>query len=174
MKEQPHPIATLHQLLEADACKFTKAEILLQHILPEWIQKANSLQLKIILQRYQEFVQQHTQKLENYFREADISTCSTQNNIMYAYIEEAQEKLLCCSDPLVRDAGLLAAVQAINHYKISTYGTAAAFAKALGMEKQAAIFYELEINEKQIDDRLSQLAEFEINAKARAIHVLQG
>jgi hypothetical protein len=36
------------------------------------------------------------------------------------------------------------------------------------MEKQAAVFYEAEINEKQIDDRLSQLAQFEINVKAKA------
>ena len=44
---------------------------------------------------------------------------------------------------------------------------------ALGMEKQAAIFHEAEINEKQIDDRLSQLAEYEINMKARTPIVLE-
>ena len=40
------------------------------------------------------------------------------------------------------------------------------------MENQAVIFHEAEINEKQIDDRLSQLAEFEINVKAKAPIVL--
>lgn len=37
------------------------------------------------------------------------------------------------------------------------------------MEKQAAIFHEAEVSEKQIDDRLSQLAEFEININAKTI-----
>ena len=67
----------------------------------------------------------------------------------------------------VKDACLLACIQAINHYKISSYGTAAAFAIALGMEKAAAVFHEAEINEKHIDDRLSQLAEYEVNTKAK-------
>jgi len=91
---------------------------------------------------------------------------------MHAFIEEAEEKLNACTDAEVRDACLLACIQSINHFKISTYGTAAAFAKALDMENQAVIFHEAEINEKQIDDRLSQLAEFEINVKAKAPIVL--
>ena len=61
-----------------------------------------------------------------------------------------------------------------NHFKISTYGTAAAFANALNMEKQASVFHEAEVNEKQIDDRLSQLAEHEINIKAKAPIELPG
>ena len=36
------------------------------------------------------------------------------------------------------------------------------------VEDHAAIFHKAEINEKQIDDRLSQLAEHEINIKAKA------
>jgi ferritin-like metal-binding protein YciE len=59
-------------------------------------------------------------------------------------------------------------VQGINHFKISIYGTSAAFAKTLNLEKAAAMFHEMEVNEKQIDDRLSQLAEHEINGKANA------
>jgi len=42
----------------------------------------------------------------------------------------------------------------------------------LGMEKYAAVFHESEINEKQIDDRLTQLAEHEINIKAKAPIIL--
>jgi hypothetical protein len=38
----------------------------------------------------------------------------------------------------------------------------------LNLEKFASVFHEAEINEKQIDDRLSQLAEHEINARAKA------
>jgi ferritin-like metal-binding protein YciE len=87
---------------------------------------------------------------------------------MNAFIEEAEEKLNSCTDTEVRDACLLACIQGINHYKISTYGTAAAFANALEMEKQAVIFHEIEVSEKQIDDRLSQLALHEINNNARA------
>jgi hypothetical protein len=40
------------------------------------------------------------------------------------------------------------------------------------MEEAAVAFREAEINEKQIDDRLSQLAEHEINVNARAPIIL--
>ena len=172
MAENNQIITTLHNLLDYDARKFTSAEIELKNSLPEWINKAGSLQLKTVLQKYLDFVQQHVQKMEDFYEEEKIVSLSLTNRVMKAFIEEAEEKLANCTDAEVKDACLLACIQAINHFKISTYGTAAAFANALGMEKQAAIFHEAEVNEKQIDDRLSQFAEHEINIKAKAPIVL--
>ena len=172
MSENNQTITTLHNLLDYDARKFTSAEIQLKNSLPAWINKASSLQLKTVLQKYLGFVQQHVQKIEGFFEEEKISSLSLTNRVMRAFIEEAEEKLANCTDAAIKDACLLAGIQAINHFKISTYGTAAAFANALGMEKQAAIFHEAEVNEKQIDDRLSQLAEYEINTKAKTPIVL--
>ena len=167
-------ITTLHKLLDYDARKFTSAEIQLKNSLPEWINNAGSLQLKTVLQNYLDFVQKHVQKMDSFFAEEKINSLSLTNRVMRAFIEETEEKLANCTDAEVKDACLLACIQAINHFKISTYGTAAAFANALGMEKQAAIFHEAEVSEKQIDDRLSQLAEHEINIKAKAPILLQG
>jgi ferritin-like metal-binding protein YciE len=169
MKEHANqPITTLHNLLDYDARKFTSAEIQLKNSLSAWISKAGSLKLKTVLQKYLDYVEQHVQKMEIFFEEENISSLSLTNRVMNAFIEETEERLSNCADAEVKDACLLACIQGINHYKISAYGTAAAFAKALGMEKAAAVFHEAEVNEKQIDDRLSQLAEFEINTKAKA------
>lgn len=167
-------ITTLHNLLDYDASKFTSAEIQLRNSLPDWINKAGSVMLKTVLQKYLDFIQQHVQKLESFFEQENINALSLNNRIMHAFIEETNEKLADCTDPEIKDACLLASIQLINHYKISIYGTAAAYAKTLDMEKHAVLFYEAEGNEKQIDSRLSQLAEFEINKKARAPIVLHG
>ena len=174
MAENNQTITKLHNLLDYDARKFTSAEIQLKNSLPQWIVKASSLQLKTVLQKYLDFVQQHVQKMEDFYEEEKIVSLSLTNRVMKAFIEEAEEKLANCTDAEVKDACLLACIQAINHFKISSYGTAAAFANALGMEKHAAIFHEAEVNEKQIDYRLSQLAEHEINIKAKAPILLQG
>ena len=120
------------------------------------------------MQKYLEFVEQHSKKIEEFLKEEKISSLGLTNRVMQAFIEEVNERLSDCTDPEVKDACLLAGIQVINHFKISTYGTAAAFSNALGMEKVAALFHEAEINEKQIDDRLSQLAQNEINIKAKA------
>jgi ferritin-like metal-binding protein YciE len=172
MSENIKPITTLHNLLDYDASKFTCAEIHLRNSLPGWIDKTGSLMLKTVLQKYLDFIEQNVQNMEVFFEQEDISALNLNNRIMQAFIDETDEKLMSCSDPEIKDACLLAGVQAINHYKISIYGTAAAFARALEMEKHAAIFYEAEGNEKQIDSRLSQLAEFEINKKAKTPIVL--
>jgi ferritin-like metal-binding protein YciE len=168
------PIATLQNLLDFDASKFTSAEIQLKNSLPEWINSTASLKFKTVLQKYLDFVKQHVDKLENFFEYEEIVSLSLTNRVMQAFIEDVTEKLSFCTEAEIKDACLLAGIQAINHYKISAYGTAAAFANALGMEKQAAVFHEAEINEKQIDDRLSQLAEHEINTRAKAPFALRG
>lgn len=174
MKENNPTITSLHHLLDYDACRFTSAEAQLKQSLPEWINLAGSLKLKMVLQKYLDFVEQHILKMEIFFEEEKITSLSLTNRIMHAFIEETNEKLADCTDAEIKDACLLAGIQAINHFKISTYGTAAAFANALDMQKQAALFHEAEINEKQIDDRLSQLAEFETNIRAKAPVVLPG
>jgi ferritin-like metal-binding protein YciE len=165
-------IKTLHNLLDYDVRKFTIAEIQLQKVLILWIKKAGSLKLKNHLQRYLDYVSEHIKVFEDFYEEENIPTVSITNRVMQAFIDEAEEKINYCSNSAVRDASLLASIQEINHYKISTYGTVCAFANTLGMTKTAEVFHKAEINEKQIDDRLSQLAEHEININAKVSIVL--
>jgi ferritin-like metal-binding protein YciE len=172
MKENDQTISTLHALLDYDTSRFTSAEIQLKKVLPEWINNASSLMLKTVLQKYLDFVTRHVEKMETFFEEEQVNSLVLRNRVMLAFIEETEEKLSACADAEVKDACLLASVQSINHFKISAYGTAAAFARAMDMEKQAGVFHEAEVNEKQIDDRLSQLAEYEINKRARTPIVL--
>jgi ferritin-like metal-binding protein YciE len=174
MKENTPTISTLHGLLDYDTSRFTSAEIQLKKTLPAWISVASSLMLKTVLQKYLDFVNQHLQKMEPFIEEEKINSLLLHNRVMEAFIAEAAERLSNCADAEVKDACLLACIQSINHFKISAYGTAAAFARALDMDKQAAVFHEAEVNEKQIDDRLSQLAEYEINNRAKTPIVLPG
>lgn len=172
MKENNKPIATLHDLLDYNSQNFAAAEIELRNALPSWIQKANSLKLKAVLQKYLEFVQKHLDELSAFCEAEKMNSLRIANKIMLAFVEETNEKLNNCADYQVADACLLSCIQGINHFKISIYGTAAAFAKQLDLQKFAGVFHEAEVNEKQIDDRLSQLAEHEINFKAKAPIVL--
>ncbi len=167
MENNNPTITNLQNLLDDDARKFTSAEILLINSLPQWIKLADSLQLKTVLKKYFDVLQEHVKKMESFIEAEKITSLSATNRVMHAFIEEINEKLSNCTDPEIKDACLLSGIQAINHFKISMYGTAAAFANTLGMENQAALFHEAESGEKQIDDRLTQLAEYEINNRAR-------
>lgn len=167
MTEENYSIANLHDLLDYNARKFTSAEIQLRNRLPRWIDLVSSVQLKTVLLRYLDFINKHVSELETFFEKEAINSISVSNPVMKAFIEDAEEKLSHCTDLEVKEACLLSSIQSINHFKISMYGTAAAFSNTVGLEPQAALFHKAEINEKQIDDRLSQLAEHEINLKAK-------
>ncbi|MFM7839937.1 MAG: ferritin-like domain-containing protein, partial [Chitinophagaceae bacterium] len=143
-------------------------EALLERSLGQWIERAHAESFKGVLQKYRALVKEHVAQLDEFILKEDITSVELSNRVMKAFLDETEDTLRRCGDPEVKDAYLLMSVQGINHYKISAYGTAAAFANALGMFPQATVFHKAEVNEKQIDDRLSQLAEYEINAKAKA------
>ena len=167
MEDNNSKITSLQNLMDYNVRKFVGAEVQLKNILPEWINKSGSIKLKTVLQKYLDLTQLHLQKMNNFFEDEKINSFSITSPIMQAFIEETKEQLGKCTDREVKDACLLGSLQTIIHFKISIYGTAAAFANTLGMSKTASVFHEAEINEKQIDDRLSQLAEHEINVNAR-------
>lgn len=161
-------ITTLHDLLDFDGKKFISAEVQLKKILPHWLNVAGSVKLKTVLQKYAIFIDQHIENMNTFYEEDHINSLSLYNKIMEGFISETEEKLGRCTDAAVKDACLLAGIQSINHFKISIYGTAAAFADLMGLERTSVVFHEASVNEKQIDDRLTQLARFEINNKAKA------
>lgn len=56
--------------------------------------------------------------------------------------------------------------QAVEHYEITRYGTLIAWAKQLGRSDCASVLAETLEEEKATDEKLTQMAESEANAKA--------
>ena len=71
-------------------------------------------------------------------------------------------------DPEVKDAGLIASAQKVEHYEIATYGTLCSWAKQLGLADAANLLHQTLEEEKRTDAKLTQLAEAKVNAKASA------
>jgi ferritin-like metal-binding protein YciE len=69
-------------------------------------------------------------------------------------------------DDTIRDAGMLAAAQAVEHYEISRYGTLKAWAEKLGMDDAVSLLDETLQEEKATDEKLTELADSEINIEA--------
>lgn len=161
-------INILRQLLDDDIRRFISAEAQLKSSLATWTKKAAALSLKVLLQEYHQQIEAHIEKLDAYAAAEQINAINISNRIMKAYIDETEDKLVCCSLSDVRDASLLASVQSICHFKISAYGTAATFANLLDLKAAAQLFHAAELNEKSMDERLSFLAEQDINKKAKS------
>jgi ferritin-like metal-binding protein YciE len=159
-------INNLQDLLDLNTSQFSSAEIELKRKLLEWANNASSIQLKMIMKKYISFTSQHLQRMDLFLEQEKILSVNRDNPIMLAYIKLIDEKLMICKNPEIKDACILAGIQAICHFKISSYGTAAAYAKLLGLANFAQIFFESEVNEKHVDDELTQLAMYEINTLA--------
>jgi ferritin-like metal-binding protein YciE len=157
---------SLQDLLDLNTSQFSSAESELKTKLLEWANVASSMQLKMSLKKYIGFTIQHLQRMDAFLEQEKILSVDRTNTIMLAFISSIEEKLQACTTPEIKDACILAGVQSICHFKISSYGTAAAFARLVGLTEFANVFYESEVNEKHVDDELTQLAAYEINTNA--------
>jgi ferritin-like metal-binding protein YciE len=72
------------------------------------------------------------------------------------------------ADPLVRDAALIAAAQRVEHYEISGYGTARAYAITLEFMEDARLLKQSLDEESRTDEKLTTMAESHINEQAIA------
>jgi ferritin-like metal-binding protein YciE len=168
--ENKENITVLHNLLDYDFCRYLSAEMQLKNSIPAWIEHTSSLELRLIMSKYLNVVQQHLNKIRKFFDDEKMIPVSLANGLMAKYIEETNEKLINTALP-ERDACMLASLQHINRCKMSKYGVAATFANALALEAAAILFLELENNEKGIECRLFQLARPDISSFAVLSHL---
>ncbi len=81
-------------------------------------------------------------------------------------VAEAEELLSEDGDSAVKDAGIIASLQRVEHYEMAGYGTVVAYAKRLGHQEVATLLEQTLEEEKATDAKLSQLAETSVNAQA--------
>jgi ferritin-like metal-binding protein YciE len=142
------------------------AEKAILKALPKMAKKATSEDLATAFETHRDETEQQVARLEEIFgilaKPARGKKCPAIDGI----IEEGQEIIKEAKDDTVRDAGMLAAAQAVEHYEISRYGTLKAWAEKLGMDDVAALLDETLEEEKATDLKLTDLAESEINVEA--------
>jgi len=142
------------------------AEQRLVAALPLMAEAAHDPALKGAFQQHLKETQGHVNRLERVFQEvgqpAKAKTCAA----MKGLVKEGQEVIDAGGDPDVKDAALIAAAQRVEHYEISAYGTARAFARRLGKQQAVQLLQQTLQEEETTDKNLTRLAEQSINAKA--------
>jgi len=134
--------------------------------LPTMIEKASDLGLKQGLQQHLGETQNQIKRLEQIFQMHGQPVKGTTCAAMDGILEEASDILGVANDNDVKDAAIISAAQAVEHYEITRYGTLIAFAKQLGREDCAAVLQQNLDEEKATDRKLTALAESRVNRKA--------
>jgi ferritin-like metal-binding protein YciE len=143
------------------------AEQRLVEALPKMADAANSSSLKSAFREHLEETRNHVTRLEQVFNsigvEPERQTCQAMKGLVSEGSEIIDSK---GSNPAVRDAGLIAAAQRVEHYEMAAYGTARTFAEQLGMSQAADLLQSTLDEEEAADEKLTQLATQKINAEA--------
>jgi ferritin-like metal-binding protein YciE len=134
--------------------------------LPKMAKAAENQQLKQAFTEHREETQGQVERLQKAFealgKRARGVTCEAINGL----IEETEEVIEEFPEGSVRDAGLAACAQAVEHYEMARYGSLIAWAKAGGHQEIMSLLEETLAEEKKADTLLNQLASKAINQQA--------
>lgn len=142
------------------------AEKALVKSLPKMIKNATSEELNDALTSHLEETKEHVTRLENIFsllgKKAEAKKCDA----MEGLLEEGSSIMEECEEGSMRDAGIIAAAQKVEHYEIATYGTLRQFAETLLLSEVEKILATTLQEEKEADLKLSDVAMEAINIDA--------
>lgn len=156
----------LRDLFETTLRDIYYAEKAILKALPKMAKKATSEDLAAAFEEHLQQTEGHVERLERIFSMLGKSARGKKCQAIEGLAEEADEIIKEADTGTVRDAGMLAAAQAVEHYEISRYGTLKAWAEKLGMKDAARLLGETLEEEKVTDQKLTGLAESEINFEA--------
>jgi len=157
---------TLQDLLVEELKDTYSAETQIAQALPKMAQAATSPQLKAAFEKHLIETQNQVKRLEQIFQHLGESPEGNTCEATEGLVKEGKEMIEADADPQVKDAGLIASAQKVEHYEIASYGTLTTWAKELGHHEIADLLGQ-SLNEEELTDKaLSQLAESRVNAMA--------
>lgn len=135
--------------------------------LPKMVKAATSPELKKGFADHLKETEQHLTRLEKVFELLDekpvAKKCDAMEGILKegdSIVEETEE------GTATRDVGLILAAQKVEHYEMSTYGGLTQLAKTLGRDDIAELLYATLQEEKAADEKLTTIAEKNVNYEA--------
>jgi ferritin-like metal-binding protein YciE len=126
-------------------------------------------QLKQAFQSHRQETEIHVTRLQELIGEVNEGDVDDKKDPITTALIGSGENIVSESDEgLVRDAGLLATAQKIEHYEIASYGSARDWAKILGLARHAEVLQKTLDEEKHADELLTQISERANKAAAAA------
>jgi ferritin-like metal-binding protein YciE len=142
------------------------AEKQITKALPDMIEKASDPQLKQGFRSHLRETENHVRRLDQVFQMIGQKASGVDCPAIDGIIKEAKEVAGEVEDEAVLDAALIAAAQAVEHYEMTRYGTLIAWANQLGRRDCAVLLQQTLDEEKATDQKLTALAESQVNRKA--------
>jgi ferritin-like metal-binding protein YciE len=151
----------LHQLKD-----LYDAEHRLIEALPKMAEKASNASLRNAFEGHLQETEKQVERLEMIFENIGQEPERVKCAAMVGLVTEGDEVIDAEGDADVLDAALIAAAQRVEHYEISGYGTARAFAQRLGNAYAAELLQQSLDEESAADKKLNGIALRSVNPSA--------
>lgn len=160
-------VESFHELYINQLRELYDNESQLVLLLPELVANAHHQTLKKAFQRHLSETKEQQRRLAKLLERMDKDPQGETSKAMQGLVKEARAILAAHTAPDVRDSGLIAAAQRIEHVKIANYGTAVAYARQLGDNQASSLLRRALEEAKEMDRRLTTLAVHSINEEAQ-------
>lgn len=142
------------------------AENQLVDALPKMAEAATHSELRAGFEQHLEQTKDHVNRLERIFNSLGMDPSGETCEAMKGLISEGKDYISAEGDPAVRDAGLIASAQKVEHYEIASYGTVRSLAQRLNNIMAADLLQQTLEEEGQADKQLTSIAERQVNPQA--------
>ena len=159
---------TLKDLYVHELKDLYSAEKQLIKAIPKMEKAAKNKELATGFQEHLEQTKEHAQRLERLLSSLGQSTRGPKCQGMAGIVAEGAEMIEEEGDEEVKDAGLIAAAQRVEHYEMAGYGTVRTYAELVGDKEGSKLLSQTFEEEKETDQKLTKLAKSAINVNAAA------
>jgi len=135
--------------------------------LPKMAKNATTPELVKAIEDHLTVTEEQVKKVEKVFEILGEKAKAEKCDAMEGLIKEGEDMMKSTEAGPVRDAGIIAASQKVEHYEIASYGTLCAWAETLGEKKAQSLLNEILEEEKDADVTLTEAAYGKINFEAK-------
>jgi ferritin-like metal-binding protein YciE len=161
-------LSSLDDLLVHELQDIYNAESQILKALPKLTKAATYPELKQVFEEHRLQTEGQVRRLEQVFKLLGLPAKGRKCDGMAGLLEEGKKMMDEDAEPAVRDAGLIAAAQKVEHYEIASYGCVCTYAEMLGYDQVHALLGQNLDEEETADQKLTALAEGVINQEAEA------
>ncbi len=157
MTEESNAPEGLHEFFVDCLKDIYWAEKALVKALPKMIKNATNPELADAITNHLEETKQQVTRLEDVFNSVGAKVAAKKCDAMEGLLKEAEGIMQETDKGAMRDAGIIAAGQKVEHYEIATYGTLATFAGMLGFDEAQQLLEQTLEEEKAADEKLTEV-----------------
>ena len=142
------------------------AEKQITKALPKLVKAASTQELSAAFDSHLQETKGHVERLEEIFQKLGKKGTGKTCEGMKGVLEEGSEVVQEIEKGPIRDAGLIAAAQRVEHYEIAGYGSVRSFAELLGKTDIVELLEQTLDEEKAADEKLTKISE-SVNQEAQ-------